>query len=248
MNDHVGTVYLEWSTTRSGVVIHDGRKSRHVSIADVPSAVGRSTEVIVVRHVDGPGLAVAALSAVINGRAAEARVESDIGHRTKIIGTAITTLATWVNRSPIGHPAAKVMAYTRGDPESMAAVIGNIFDPKWFVDTDRPDRRSAVEARFGLTPRWDDGDSTFRSCLTRAWFGRRQPGWEPTDHDFFGRMYLVKSAEKGPTVAERIVGRYFLKCLLAAWSDADRPLGSEPMFDTGILFDARANAAVGPRN
>lgn len=243
MNDVLGTVYLEWSPTRSGVVVcGHGRRSRPVKVDDVPAAVG-STDTVVVRHIDGPHLAVAALSAVRDGKARVAQVESDYGYRTTLQGTALKTLHVWATSDPTSHPAYAATRYGNADDLAVAAVIGNLFDPKWFVNPERPDRRAAVESRFGLTKRWDGKQSVFRRCLTRCWNGT--PLEELDDHNFFGRMYVEAfKNRKSSAAAERVVGRYFVKCLLAAWADADRPCGAEPIFDPRLMFDERARRAV----
>jgi hypothetical protein len=79
-----------------------------------------------------------------------------------------------------------------------------------------------------------------RRLLTAAWHTEAA-----SDADFFTRKYERHIALGcHPAVAERRVGRYFLKCLLAAWADATRPRGSEPIFDIKHLFDIAALEAV----
>jgi hypothetical protein len=235
--DDVGApLTVTWSARPNRLTVYrtDGtsRSVRPAELAADPDLTGP----VLVRHGDGPGLgrivSIWARGPVI--------VESDYGYRTVVAGTHALTFSCWTAGSVTDHPAARVMRYAGGRPANLAAVIGNLFDPRWYTDPDRPGRPAAAEARLGLTPRWDRYRSVFRSCLTGAWMG---PG-EPAPHDFFGRLYRSQLGVRTESAAERFVGRYFLKCLLAAWTDALRPRGAEPLFDPALLFDARSVSAA----
>lgn len=241
MNSVNGPVYLEWSGTREGLIVFAGAAGRPVRKEELNTHKTVTGADLVVHHRDGVELISRAVDAVQNGSARSASVESDYGHVTRVCGVHAETLRFWTTADPAGHPVARLIPYAGGSVKSVAAVVGNVFDPLWYLDVDRPDRHAALEARFGLTPRWDGRGSVFRKCLTDAW---RAPG-PPKPCDFFTRMYASKAPSMGPDKAERVVGRYFVKCLVSAWRDASRPSGSEPFFDPKLLFDRAAVEAVG---
>lgn len=199
---------------------------------------------LIVGHAEGPRVAMWARNLADRGVVASVTMESVLGDQTLIEGPAARTLKVWGTSSLDGHPAERVMRYApSGNVVAMAAAVGLIFDPHWFpVDPNRPERRSNLEAFFGLTPRHDHKRTVRRRLLTAVWYN---PYGHPAPADFFARMFARVTAEGAhPHAAERRVNRYLLKCLLAAWDDESRPAGAERFFDPGVLFDSEAVQAV----
>lgn len=217
--------------------------SRPVRLDDISSRVIAGSH-IVTRHRDGAELAIKAASMVDRGLVSASYVESDTGLFTAVRGVALDTLKCWAMLDGADHPARAVYAYANGSNVAMTSIIGEIFDPMWYLSSERPDRNATMESRFGLTPRWDRAHSTRRMCVTAAWRAESE-----APENFFTRTYMraVRSGVPAP-VAERRVGRYFLKCVVAAWRDAVTGSTREPFFDRSVLFDAAANEAVNAKH
>jgi len=138
----------------------------------------------------------------------------------------------------------------RHNPGSFASVIGIIFDPRWYVDPDCPNRTARLEAAFSLNPRFDAVPRTKRSFLEGCWRGK--DGNCTADADFYGRMHhTLLSLGVAEGKARRKVARHFLRALSGSWMDAYRLQhykGGDRMFDPKALFDATALAAVRGRS
>lgn len=222
---------------------HDGGKRYRLEGSGI-GVLGRSR--VIVRHSDGCRVLAWVVGARDRGWDGSLAVESVMGDLAPLTGVAAVTAGVWVVGDPLGHPAAAVAAYApNGDRAALAEVIGTIFEPAWYrTDPNRPERRARVEARLGLTPRWDRSGSKVRDTVTAAWLGDGDTG----PADFFSRKFFdMLAAGRERHYAERQIGKYYIKCLLAAWTDPQRPKGSEPMFDPRLLFDREAVEAVGTK-
>lgn len=245
MDIHNNLVYLENGPSGTGftIVLANGKRHPVRGIAELNRLSLLKNTYIMTRHEDGPQVAAVAHSLVNSGFAAASLMESSLGDVSQVEGVEATTLAVWLTGKVDMHPVGKVMKFApNADRQALATVIGTIFDPRWYPAVpERPYRNSPLEARFGLTPRWDRQESVFRRVLTAAWMALGPV----TDADFFSRKYAEKLKNgTEPAAAVRFVGKYFLKCLTAAWSDAHRPRGAEPFFDPRLMFDARSLDSV----
>lgn len=171
---------------------------------------------------------------------------------TKMHGTAFQTIALWRKPTPqilANHPAARAVApfCPYGAASALADVITTVFDPRWYADAVRPNRWSALEAAFGLEPRFDTKSRKVRTILTKCWCPPQGPGDSPAD--FYGRLHRTQlDLGRTPGAATRKVGRHFLRALAAGWLDAiskGRGVSGEPMFDPRRLFDRTSLVAAG---
>jgi hypothetical protein len=218
------------------------RSGEPVPVAEVFRHRRLTGACVLVRYADGLPLVEAGLRAVWDGGAERAYIESPRGQVTSLAGDHWGTVrAAARGRVPDDHPAARVVPYAGGCPKALADVLWWVFDPSWYVDPAHRGRLARLEARLGLTPRWARCGSAVRRALTAAWLPERPIG----PADFFARMYGRRLAAGAPPErAARAVGRYFVKCLAAAWLDGRRPRGAERLFVPELMFDAPALAAV----
>lgn len=200
-------------------------------------------------------LAVSAHSTT--GRVGLVKVRSPAGNRTTTCGPleVLTARAALGTVGLADHPAAFLARFApAGNPQALAAVVGRVFDPRWFIHPERPDRLSRLEAAFGLLPQFDRRPRAhhWRTTLSSAW-GADSVDWSGAGlragpDDFYRRMAARELAFGPPERAARRVGRHFLKALFAVWSDARTICRGvnlvEPMFVPERLFDGASVAAV----
>jgi hypothetical protein len=234
-------VSLDWTPDGSVAVTFVKSRRAVVPVRQISSVPGIKGATIVVGHGSGPRLITAAGRAVSDGGAREVFVQSSRNTAlTKLTGRAALSLYVWNTGDPSGHPVDRILPYADGaSPRALAELVGTIFDPDWFPAPlrvhDMADARpSRLESWLGLTPRWDRSGSKHRELVTAAW--RSKPGSGQT---FFDRVFhdFVGSGAN-PDAAERKVGRYFLRCVLSAWSE--RNTGGDLLFDPAVLFGRRA--------
>ncbi len=148
------------------------------------------------------------------------------------------------------HPVYYAVAGIHGiHLPSVAAIVGEILDPRFFIDLDEPDRLSKLESFFGLDPKdiaaggraGAPGQHRRYVTLLAAWKSQSEPSSrEIADNPemFPWREYARhKESRKGDLRASQM----FLHYLRHTWLDAlypDRKPWVEPLFAPDRFFDS----------
>jgi hypothetical protein len=125
------------------------------------------------------------------------------------------------------HPAWPALSFVAGvDQDACAQLIGTLIDPRWYIDTDDPDRCSKLEQFLGLNPvvqgelehKNQERHRNYRVVL-KCWKNGSPPGrlQDLTPRHFLWRAWHSKTGgHKGDLVASK----FFVSYLRAVWTDA----------------------------
>lgn len=82
------------------------------------------------------------------------------------------------------HPAWRALMFVRANEEACVRLIAEVLDPRWYVDTDHPERSSRLESYLGLT---------MRTMTTVMAGGKKRPS-KGHMRDMFDRCRAVREA------------------------------------------------------
>ena len=132
------------------------------------------------------------------------------------------------------HPCWRGLSFLRGlDPRSLAFIITKILDPRWFVDSEHPERHTRLRAFLGIDPLFirevqkqpptkDDCARKKRCAATLACvLPRERPSDEElaSDSGWYFVRRLLEHMDRPVEMSMAVTARHFVDFLCMVWLD-----------------------------